>query len=327
MNIAILQLGTFGDLILCTPILPELKNRFPNAKIFFIAGRRNQQVLWNNPFVDKLIVWNKSISHIFSTIYSLRKNRFDFYIDPKDHFSRESLLIAKLVRANIKIGFNGKFKTFDVGIPDYISNRNLHFTQRVFQSFKTLGIAMPSAEKIPKPQLFPPKDSKQYAMNFLRANQIDENKFVVLNISASNPKKMLSEEVLISAFEGFPYTKGLKVVVTFTPDHKNFALKILTAFPDFILFYSRNFLDVSALVEQSGGVVTPDTAIVHVASAFSKPLLAFYSGLDDFYAKFFPINQRAIVVRANPNDYGIQSITISQIVTSLTAFVKTIIDS
>jgi len=255
------------------------------------------------------------------------ESKFDFYVDPKDHFSRESLLIAKLVRANTKIGFNGKFKTFDIEIPDYVSNKNLHFTQRIFQAFETLGIVTPDTENIPKPQLFPSKDSQRYVADFLMANQIDENKFVVLNISASNPKKMISEKVLIAAFEGFPYTSELKVVVTFTPNHKSFALKILTAFPDFILFPSRNFADVFALVEQSSGVVTPDTAIVHVASAFSKPLLAFYSGLDDFYAKFFPINQKALVVRANAGDYGIQSITISQITTSLTTFIKSVIDS
>ncbi len=327
MNIAILQLGTFGDLLLCTPVLPELKSKFPDSKVFFIVGRRNQQVLWNNPFVDKLIVWDKSIHKIFSTIYSLMENKFDFYIDPKDHLSRESLLIAKLVRANTKIGFNGKFKTFDIEIPDYISNKNLHFTQRVFQAFKTLGIVTPDRGNIPKPQLFPSKDSQQYAADFLMANQIDENKFVVLNISASNPKKMISEEVLISAFEGFPYTNELKVVVTFTPNHKSFALKISTTFPSFILFRSRNFLDVAALIEQSSGVVTPDTAMVHVASAFNKPLLAFYSGLDDFYAKFFPINQRTLVVRANAGDDGIQSITIPQITNSLIVFVKSIIDT
>lgn len=325
MNIAILQLGTFGDLLLCTPILPELKGRFPNSRVFFIVGRRNQQVLWNNPFVDKIIVWDKSIPRIFSTIYSLMENKFDFYIDPKDHFSRESLLIAKLVRANTKIGFNGKFKTFDIEIPNYISNENLHFTQRTFQAFKTLGIATPNTENIPKPQIFPSNDSQQYVADFLMANRIDGNKFVVLNISASNPKKMLTPKVLISAFKGFPYTSELKVVVTFTPNHRSLASKILTAFPDFILFYSRNFLDVSALIEQSIGVITPDTAIVHVASAFSKPLLAFYSGLDDFYAKFFPINHKAVVIRANAGDDGIQSITVPQITTSLTAFVKGIV--
>lgn len=327
MNIAILQLGTFGDLLLCTPILPELKTRFPDSKVFFIVGRRNQQVLWNNPFVDKIIVWDKSILHIFSTIYSLTENKFDFYIDPKDHFSRESLLIAKLVRASTKIGFNSKFKTFDIEIPGYLSNKNLHFTQRVFQAFKTLGITIPNIENIPKPQLFPSKDSQRYVADFLVANQINSNKFVVLNISASNPKKMFTSKVLISSFESFPYTNELKVVVTFTPNHRSFALEIATAFPDFILFYSRNFLDVSALVEQSSGVITPDTAIVHVASAFSKPLLAFYSGLDDFYAKFFPINERALVVRASSGDYGIQSITIPQIATSLIAFIKSIINS
>ncbi len=320
MNIGILQLGTFGDLILCTPILSELKRKFPYSKIYYIVGRRNQQVLWNNPFVDELIVWDKSFSKILTTIHSLKKSKFDYYVDPKDHFSRESLLIAHLIKANTKIGYNGKIKVFDIEIPYSIANHKLHFTQRIFQAFETFGISTPTINNIPKPQLFPSNDSKRYVAEFLLSSKVD--KFIVWNISASNPNKMLSENILVATFKECSYPNNLRIVLTYTPKHKNIALKIKSACPDFCIFASRDFLDVAALVEQSIGVITPDTAMVHVASAFDKPLLAFYSGLDDFYDKFFPINRRSIIIRAKPGDFGIQSITLPQIIDSLTTFVK-----
>jgi ADP-heptose:LPS heptosyltransferase len=53
--------------------------------------------------------------------------------------------------------------------------------------------------------------------------------------------------------------------------------------------------------------------MVHVAAAFNIPLLGLYSGLDDFYDKFFSACDHKIIIRATKGDYGIKSIEYNQV--------------
>ncbi|ROL58696.1 lipopolysaccharide heptosyltransferase family protein [Bacteroidetes/Chlorobi group bacterium MS-B_bin-24] len=319
MDICITQLGTFGDMILATPIIKVLKHLYPQSKIHFIAGKRNHIVIKYHPLVNKIYVWDKNPIKLTQVLVSLKLKHFDYYIDPKDHFSRESLFLSKIVNAKVKIGLNSSHrKNFHITIPDESQNTNLHFTQRVFQAFKELQINVPADEEIPKPDLYYSDTSKHNLLDFLGKNNLSANQYLVFNISASHPRKTFTQETLKEIFTKcyFP----IPVVLCFDKKDKNLAKKLQKLFPTIKLLFSRDILDVFAFVEHSRAAITPDTSIVHIATAYNKPTLAFYSGLNNFFKKFHPNNSNAIVVRARPGDFGIHSIPISSIISSINHF-------
>ncbi|MGQ9818714.1 MAG: glycosyltransferase family 9 protein [Candidatus Kapaibacteriales bacterium] len=321
LRIAILRLGTIGDLILSTPMFSYIKKKYPNSYLTLIVGKRNKDILSSNPYVDEIIEWNKSPFHLPKAIWTIKKKYFNFYIDPKDHFSRESLIICKIVRAETKIGYNLEGKLiFNVSIPSHQKNQGLHYTQIIFNSLFPLNISLKNSDFIPKPQLFINHESKVYVESFLK--QIKCNgKFIIINISASNIKKMLPIDRLIDGLKNSHF-ENLKIckILTFTKNHTKLASKILETFPQIIPFRSRRFNDIVALVYESKGVITPDTSIVHICSAFEKPLLAFYSGLDEFFTRFRPVNPNAITIRAEKGDEGLQTISSQQITSSINLF-------
>ena len=49
----VVQLNRIGDFILLTPMLIVLKEKYPEADIHFLAGRKNFDVAYNHPLVDK----------------------------------------------------------------------------------------------------------------------------------------------------------------------------------------------------------------------------------------------------------------------------------
>ncbi len=322
MDICILQLGTFGDMILATPIISAIKNKYPNAKISFIAGGRNFVVIKHNPNVKTIYVWNKYPHNIFKNLFLLRKDKFDYYVDPKDHFSYEGKIIANLVRANVKVGYNSiKGKCFDITVPDEAKNYELHFTQRVFQAFNSLGINL-NTKTIPRPELYYPNKSLEYVEKFLEENNLNKGNYIFFNISASHPRKTFNDEALKFIFSSID--RSMPIVLGFDVRDTIKALDLKKEFSFLHLFFSGSILDIFALIENSCAVVTPDTSTVHIATAYSKPTLAFYSGLDNFFNKFHPNNPKCIVVRAEKGDHGIQSITISKIVKSINDFFPTI---
>ncbi|MDQ1266439.1 MAG: hypothetical protein QG635_1591, partial [Bacteroidota bacterium] len=89
-------------------------------------------------------------------------------------------------------------------------------------------------------------------------------------------------------------------------------------------FYSYNIDEVISLVKRAYLLITPDTSLVHIAAAFNIPMLALYSGLDNFFAKFAPTNDICEIVRAAPGDHGIKSIKPRDVTDALVRILKRI---
>ena len=151
-------------MILSTPLFSIIKKQLPESEITVLASVPNHNVIRNNPNVDKILIFDKSPLKLAVLYSKLKKINFDYLIDPKDHYSRESKLIATVVHAKQKIGFIGdkKKSPFTRGIADSIMNENVHYISRVLNALTCMSIKTP--EQIPLPELFTSADS-DYKIN------------------------------------------------------------------------------------------------------------------------------------------------------------------
>ncbi len=318
MKILIIQLGKIGDMILATPMLRAIKDKYPDAKIDIVAGRHNYSVIKNNPLIDNIIIHKKPPLYLLIDIFRLRRKTYDYLIDPKDHYSTESRLFAWIVKSKIKIGYNQKGKhIFDISIPGLLENKHLHYTLRHFQALRTLGIKMPAT--IPKPELYPSEDSEEYVKDIIRS--MPDKPMITLNISASKYNKMLQPEKWISILKKVDFS-GWNLVITCAPSEMKVAEHIVnkSRFP--YLFKSRSMDDVISLIKHSELLVTPDTSLVHVASAFNIPMLGIYSGLNVQFEKFKPLMDNQTIIRANKGDTGILSVNEEDVIKKLSERLK-----
>jgi ADP-heptose:LPS heptosyltransferase len=237
----------------------------------------------------------------------IRSKQFDYLIDAKDHRSTESGLIARIVKAGKKIGFNPPGKSyFTDGLDGEKDNTGLHFVLRSFKPLSYLGISMP--DDIPHPELFPVEESMKYVANFL--NGANGKPVLTINLSASNHGKMWENDnwkIFIEAID----KQSFFPIITYAPADSDVATDLLTKVK-VAEFNSRNMDDVIALISQSSVLVTPDTSLIHVAAAFDKPLFGLFSGLNDFLAKFHPLSSVYEVVRSPEGIDGIKAISSEQ---------------
>src|SRR5690606_12972455 len=56
-KIVIIQTAFLGDVILITPIIRELKLKYPNACIDVLVRKGNESVLANNPYIRSILIW------------------------------------------------------------------------------------------------------------------------------------------------------------------------------------------------------------------------------------------------------------------------------
>jgi ADP-heptose:LPS heptosyltransferase len=310
MNFAIVQLGRFGDMILATTMFRAIKEKYPCSKLHVIAGRHNYSIIENNPRIDSILIYEKSPLKLLKFIISLRKLKLDYLIDPKDHYSTESSIIARLANSKEKIGYNklGK-KVFTLVVPDESENYNKHYVERCFYTLKLFGIEMP--KKIPKPELFTYEDSDKYVKNFIKDNKKTK---IVINISASQPDKLWNVnnwKAVISSLNSEKYD----LLLTFSPQEQTIADELEKEFTDkLIIFRSRSMNDVISLVKAGNFLITPDTSLVHVAAAFNYPLICLYNRNEKFYNKFYPLSDEKYVIQTPEGTNGIDNIKPEEVI-------------
>jgi ADP-heptose:LPS heptosyltransferase len=88
------------------------------------------------------------------------------------------------------------------------------------------------------------------------------------------------------------------------------------------LFPSRSIQDVVSVINRATLVISPDTAIVHIAAAFDKPLFALYNGLENFYTKFYPLCSEKCIIKANSKEDSIENIPTEIAISQFKEFIK-----
>jgi len=325
MKIAIIGLGRIGDLVLLTSIIKPLKKRFPNCKIYFIVGSSNHFVLANNPDVEDVLIFDKNPLKLIPFLLKLKKNKFDYYIDIKDHYSTESNIIAQLANAKIKIGFNDKNRnspTFDIGIASKSENLELHFVERIANILQQIDINNLNNNSIEKmrPSLYIDRAEQKFIDNFLHSNNISN--FILVNISASDNSRMWQIEKWIELVN---YIKKDKmVIISSAPIHSDTVNEICktTISPDtsVIHFPPSKLMLISALILRADLLISPDTSVIHIASAFDIPVISLTSNIRDNIIKFYPLSSNSEVIFPKNENETVEKIEVETVLHKLKNF-------
>ena len=73
---------------------------------------------------------------------------------------------------------------------------------------------------------------------------------------------------------------------------------------------TESILDVAALIKKLDLIITPDTSIVHIASAFNKPIVTIHENNQDSYKLFSPTSKlhRTVFSKSKDdlNDFSVE---------------------
>ncbi len=110
-RILIVRLGAIGDVILATPLLCALRDRFPNAFLAWAVEKTASVLLEGHESLDELIVlpkrWLKSPKGVWQLRRRLKAMNFDLVIDAQG--LTKSAILARLSGVRRRIGFGDKW--------------------------------------------------------------------------------------------------------------------------------------------------------------------------------------------------------------------------
>ncbi len=104
-RILLIKLRYLGDVVLSTPLLPLLRQEFPDAKITFLVNSGTDSVLRGNPYLDEIwVLPRQSWWQQLSCIRHVREAKFDVVIDLTD--ADRSAFLSFMSGAPTRIGYN-----------------------------------------------------------------------------------------------------------------------------------------------------------------------------------------------------------------------------
>lgn len=103
MKILVIRLSSIGDVILTTPVLKELKNKYPDIIIDFLVMDRFKEAIEGSPYIDNLILFNKEkndgLTNMISFGRKLKENNYDYVFDL--HSKIRSRIISNVIGGKV----------------------------------------------------------------------------------------------------------------------------------------------------------------------------------------------------------------------------------
>lgn len=319
-KLIVVQLGRIGDVILQTPLLYALKHTFPEAEIHFLAGRNNAVVAEQIPIIDRVHVHDKIITHLPRLFRTLKREKFDLWIDPKDHYSSESRIFAKHANARFRVGYNEPEKkpAFNIEVPPHDDQFEKHIVDRNLNILRLMGQRID--RKFPL-KLESQPETDVAVKQFLTDTSISG--YTLINISASKPSRYWPQSSWIDFINSFD---GHHFILSADPKDQDKVTEILNETKNAFFFNTRSIIDVYSTVKFADLVISPDTSVIHIAAAFDRPVIGLYANRDWNLHKFHPLSTENTVLINEESDSLIDGITIERLMEVYSVMISALVE-
>ena len=264
--------GKIGDMIVNSLMFREIKKVYPDIRIGVIARGAAIDIIKDNPNVDKIYEYYKDRKKIKDLALKIKEEKYDLLIDFSEMLRVNQMMLINLCGARINIGLDRKdWELFDLSIE---SGKDFkwteHITKRYLAYLIKLGL---KKENINISYDIYLKDEKKYEVFF---NEIKESKKIILNPYGASKHKSFNVETLENIIT-YLKDKDIAIILTYFGD-KYKELEFLEKKYKYVYIPKKieSILDTAILIKKSDYVISPDTSIVHIASAFNKKMITVY---------------------------------------------------
>ncbi|MGH7235616.1 MAG: putative lipopolysaccharide heptosyltransferase III [Nitrospiraceae bacterium] len=139
-RILVIKLRYIGDVLLATPVLHALRDRFPDARLTMLVNRGTENILKWNPDVDEVLTVDRgTFAAQLRLVGALRRRHFDCVLDLTD--GDRSSILARLTGAPVRIGFNEERRWRGLLYTSVVQPNALrHRVARDLETVRALGI-------------------------------------------------------------------------------------------------------------------------------------------------------------------------------------------
>lgn len=277
-KILIIRLSSLGDILLTTPVIRALKNKYSSSQIDFLVKQVYSDVIRFNPNINQVFSFDAK----GEIIKKLKQNRYDIVIDLQNNL--RSRRITSRLNSSI-------FRFHKLTLKKFLL---VHFKMNLLKNSKT--ITERYAEAFPNLQLddkgleiFIPDNIES------KLNKIDFKEIIGFCPGSKHFTKRWPIEYFINL--GNKLTEqGLSIVIFGGKDDKEICFKISSQIPNSInLQNDDDILQIAKDMKKCKLIISNDSGLMHTAAAVGVPVVALFgSSVKEF--GFVPYRVKNLVI-------------------------------
>jgi heptosyltransferase III len=295
MNILLLQLKRIGDLILTTPAIAALRDKFPEATLSLVVAPAVEGLLPAISGVDKVFVVRGKADDALDWI-ALAWGKFDYCLDFTRNDRSSFLTLLSQARKRITADHpNLRTKIRARSYNEFVESpvRSLHTVDYHLALLKPLGIH--DASRAIRLDL--PEGTVEKAEQLLEEAAVG-NEFVILHPGSARSEKFWDVDRWAQVIDHCVREREMKCVLTGgrLPMERAQIAAIKSASRSDVIDLSgkTDLLTLAALVRKARLLVTVDSAPMHFAAAWGIPQVVLFGPTNPFH--WHPRSESALVL-------------------------------
>jgi predicted lipopolysaccharide heptosyltransferase III len=282
MNILLLQLKRIGDLILTTPAIAALRERFPEADVTMVVSSECVDLLPAISDVDRILMARRNLRDLASFL-AVAGKKFDYCIDfTRNDRSAFLTFLSQARRRIVSYRVRDQSKTRARFYTDFVDvrMRDLHTIDYNLSLLEPLAIRNISQSiRLQLPE------SAHEKVDALRRDYGLHRPYVVLHPGSARKEKLWESGRWVEVIQHFGRDQDFDLILTSgTSKHEQAHISAITRRTKIIdLSGKTDLLTLAALIGQARLLVTVDSAPTHLAAATHTPQLILFGPTNPFH--------------------------------------------
>ncbi len=302
-KILLVRTDRLGDLVLTTPAIKAVRDAYPDAYIAMIVRPYGELVVKDNPYLDEVIVYDKSGLHrsaIATIRFALRLRKAGFDRAIIFHPTNRMHIIAYIANIPRRVGYDNRLSFL---LTDRIKNLKhegkKHERDYTLDLLKALGIESDEKELYVAVDNNARSDIGQILSNH---GIMIKDRLVTLHPGASCISKIWPSERFAKLADTLIEKHNVKIAIIGGKEKRDlFCVDSVKKFMRKQAIYFKGTLDIkglAALLKRSTLFISNDSGPVHIATAVGTPVVDIFGrnqpGLSP--VRWGPLGKKDIVI-------------------------------
>jgi lipopolysaccharide heptosyltransferase II len=303
-----------GDIIFSTPLIRNLKENFPEAKVFYLCNKKTYPILKNHPLIDKVFIYERDefVDVQRKSLWGWLKKFQEFILDIK----KEKIDVCLDLSLNTQYGFfawlagipkrygldyksRSKFLNRKIKIDGFVDK---HVADYYLDTLKLLNITVNRCGL----EVYTDLVSKEWANEFFKKNSILKEDFVIGiapcggdAFGKDNYLKRWPSERFSLLIDRLVDEYKAKIFIFSGPKEKEDVIGIMHPLKHkkAVFEFSDTSLEKTiALVERCQLFISNDTGILRFAEGLNKKIVALYGPIDEKIYGPYSLQEGRVVV-------------------------------
>jgi ADP-heptose:LPS heptosyltransferase len=310
LKILLFKIGALGDILMTTPLIRQLRKKYPDAQIDYLCGKSFSQIIINNKNLnnsitfDENIIYNKKIFKCLNLIKKIKLKKYNkiYVLDKHWIFS----LFSFLSKIKERIGFYRDFPS------KIFLTKHIKYKTVKHEIYYYLSLLNKYNKTDTKLDFYISNNDEKKIKKYLKNKQI--NKFIVfINSGGDNPGeknniRKLSNREFLNELEKINY-KNNNIILVGGKNDKKYYDEMLKRIKNnqlknkiFNVAGKFNLRESTAIMKYAKNIKTTDCGAMHLASTVNKKLSCYFKPTNP--KRKAPLIKNIKIIWKNKNKYN-----------------------